>query len=144
MEEFTGLFVFLAIVWTLLCIILFFKIWGMTNNVKKILDILSRNQNKVTTTGLSLDYDIRHIEESGIAKNDNILATGKKLITKYGILEYFGIFQGKHSLYPVDYETRERISNHPTAVSDNSGEIYLALTDDEFSSLVDNSAILKK
>lgn len=30
----------LGIVWSILCIILFFKVWGMCNNVKSILQIL--------------------------------------------------------------------------------------------------------
>ena len=36
--------VFLAIItiiWSILCIVLFFKIWGMTNNVKRIMELLS-------------------------------------------------------------------------------------------------------
>lgn len=31
----------IAIIWSALCLILFFKVWDMTNNVKKILDILT-------------------------------------------------------------------------------------------------------
>ena len=30
----------LAIVWSILCLILFFKIWGMTNNVQEIRDFI--------------------------------------------------------------------------------------------------------
>lgn len=33
MEIFVG---FLALIWSIICIILFFKIWGMTNNVEKL------------------------------------------------------------------------------------------------------------
>ena len=31
---------FFGILWWLLCIILFFKVWGMTNNVNKMKDML--------------------------------------------------------------------------------------------------------
>ena len=34
------LFEVLALVWSVLCLILFFKIWGMTNDVKEIRDFL--------------------------------------------------------------------------------------------------------
>ena len=38
------LYLILAIVWSILCIILFFKIWGMTNDVKEIKDHLLYSQ----------------------------------------------------------------------------------------------------
>lgn len=37
----------LVVVWAILQIILFFKIWGMTNNVAKILDILKNPKGDV-------------------------------------------------------------------------------------------------
>lgn len=39
-SSFAGLFLFLGIIWWLLCIILFFKVWGMTNDVSKMKDML--------------------------------------------------------------------------------------------------------
>lgn len=32
-----------AVVWSILCIILFFKIWGMCNNISAIRDILHKS-----------------------------------------------------------------------------------------------------
>ena len=44
MENF---FAILAIVWSILCIILFFKIWGMTNDISEIRNYLvSQNKTK--------------------------------------------------------------------------------------------------
>jgi hypothetical protein len=41
-----GLFIlFLGITWWLLCIILFFKVWGMTNNIKRMKDIAEEQLN---------------------------------------------------------------------------------------------------
>ena len=39
METFIGL---LCFIWGVLCLILFFKVWGMCNNVSKILQITTR------------------------------------------------------------------------------------------------------
>ena len=39
METFIAI---LALVWSILCLILFFKIWGMTNDVKEILKCLQK------------------------------------------------------------------------------------------------------
>ena len=42
-----GVFVFLyvvVLVWSILCIILFFKVWGMCNNVRRILQFLIDNE----------------------------------------------------------------------------------------------------
>lgn len=36
MEEFYLIYLIIAIIWSILVIILFFKVWGMTNNVKYI------------------------------------------------------------------------------------------------------------
>jgi hypothetical protein len=37
--------IFLGIAWFVCCIILFFKVWGMCNNVSKILEILEQKRN---------------------------------------------------------------------------------------------------
>jgi len=38
-------YLIIALVWSVLVIILFFKVWGMTNNVAKILEVLEGKQN---------------------------------------------------------------------------------------------------
>ena len=43
MEVFLGI---IGFVWCVLCIILFFKVWGMCNNVGRILDLLMKDQDK--------------------------------------------------------------------------------------------------
>ena len=40
METFGGIIVVISIVWSILCIILFFKIWKMCNDVSNILQFL--------------------------------------------------------------------------------------------------------
>ncbi len=32
----------LCIIWSILCLVLFFKIWGMTNDIRKIKEFLMR------------------------------------------------------------------------------------------------------
>lgn len=39
-EEFIGIILLISVIITLLNIVLFFKIWGMTNDTKRIKDIL--------------------------------------------------------------------------------------------------------
>lgn len=41
-------FYFLSIVWSVLCLVLFFKIWGMCNDVSKIKSQLDRNDDFFT------------------------------------------------------------------------------------------------
>ena len=36
----------LAIIWSILCIVLFFKIWGMTNDIKDIKDYIVNTRKK--------------------------------------------------------------------------------------------------
>lgn len=44
-----AIFLILAIVWSILCLILFFKIWGMTSDVAEIKELL-RNRSLQTNT----------------------------------------------------------------------------------------------
>lgn len=51
MELFNGVFSIILTIWAILNIILFFKIWGMTNDVKKLKDfIVGMNTNNVSET----------------------------------------------------------------------------------------------
>ena len=55
-----GLFIiFLGILWFLLCVILFFKIWGMTNTVSEIRSLLKEQ----------LDLEHPYVEENESAKD---------------------------------------------------------------------------
>lgn len=55
-----GLFIiFLGILWFLLCVILFFKIWGMTNTVSEIRSLLKEQ----------LDLEHPYAEENESAKD---------------------------------------------------------------------------
>lgn len=36
----SGVVIVLGLIWWILCIVLFFKVWGMTNNISRIRDIL--------------------------------------------------------------------------------------------------------
>ena len=57
-------YLIIALVWSVLVIILFFKVWGMTNNVKEILEVLKSVQNPNNSTKDS-------VSESKIAPDEN-------------------------------------------------------------------------
>lgn len=49
---FFGVFMFLisiiiGIAWFVCCVVLFFKVWGMCNDVRKILQILEQKRNEI-------------------------------------------------------------------------------------------------
>lgn len=55
-----GLFIiFIGILWFLLCVILFFKIWGMTNDVKEIKTMFKEQ----------LDLEHPYVEDDESTKN---------------------------------------------------------------------------
>lgn len=69
--------VIIGIVWAILCLILFFKVWGMTNDVRTIkyilLDILnSKDKNEVKQT-----EEPEYLEEGDVVVN---IETGEELI----------------------------------------------------------------
>ena len=73
MEQLAGLTLLLAIlgiVWSILCLILFFKVWGMTNDVRDIKEhILSMNSN---TVGNSIIRTIDYSDKNNTTTDFNI------------------------------------------------------------------------
>lgn len=54
--------IFLGVLWWTLCIILFFKVWGMTNDISKIKDLLKEQ----------LDLEHPYIENNESTKDKTI------------------------------------------------------------------------
>ena len=51
LQTFINIYLFVSLVWGILCLILFFKIWGMTNDVKAIKEhLISSSNNSIKTT----------------------------------------------------------------------------------------------
>ena len=79
----------LGIVWSILCIILFFKIWRMTNDVSIIKDLLKR------LYGDNIDYDVTNNGSSStklfLMSVGVILLTILILVTAYALT--FGVAQ---------------------------------------------------
>lgn len=119
----------LAIVWSILCLILFFKIWGMTNDVRKILETITPKQVSPTPAV--------PVKTEDIAKNECLMLKGDVLSTNSGDFTYYGIYDGKHALYPNDKKTEEKISDNPKAIDDSLGKLYLGLNDEDMVFLVD-------
>lgn len=126
MESFIAIVV---IVWSILCLVLFFKLWGMTNDVKKILEMITPKQEDVKPAN--------PIEPEDIAKNECLMLKGDVLTTNNGKFAYYGIYEGRHALYPTDKETEGKISVNPKAIKDSLGKLYLGLNDADMAYLVD-------
>ncbi len=126
METFISIVV---IIWSILCLVLFFKLWGMTNDVKKILETITPKKEIVKPTN--------PIKPEDMAKNECIMLKGDTLTTNSGSFAYYGIYEGRHALYPTDKETEGNISDNPKAIKDSLGNLYLGLSDADMVYLVD-------
>ena len=86
MEQLAGLtllFAILGIVWSILCLILFFKVWGMTNDVRDIKEhILSMSFNTVDNS------TIRNVNRSDENKTTSDFNIGDHVIDKKTGNEY--------------------------------------------------------
>ncbi|WP_033147822.1 hypothetical protein [Prevotella sp. P6B1] len=81
MELFDGFFSIIMAVWAILNIILFFKIWGMTNDVKELKDyIIGNNFVKSTSSEIGISSEIQSEEETELPKSDpNSLKIGDRV-----------------------------------------------------------------
>ena len=84
---------FLAILWSILCLILFFKIWGMTNDVQDIKNLMTSHvfnpvQNMVLASEKGINDDVpltqatyQNTLSRNIKEGDDVIEikTGKKL-----------------------------------------------------------------
>lgn len=58
----------LGIIWGILCLILFFKVWGMCNNVSKILELLEKKSAKEDIRSSQQDAKLPHNESQSQQK----------------------------------------------------------------------------
>lgn len=144
MHEITGVLSFLsfmAFVAGVLGLILFFKIWGMTNDVKKILDLLANKQYDMSPRQNYQGYDMSRrqnpVTDNGIGQNQCIMMKGDTLNTNNGVFYYTGVYNGKHMLYPADQNTENVIWHVEGVCKDAYGKPYLGLSDMELQRLVD-------
>jgi len=78
MEGISFILGLIGFVWAICCLVLFFKIWGMTNDVKIIKDILQTIPNKTETTNKpSSEESTVDLEEGDHVVN---IETGEELI----------------------------------------------------------------
>lgn len=132
-----------AVIWSVLGIILFFKIWNMTNNVKEIHDwlITDRYQNQITKeidlqnpTKSSRSRSIREYpgEKLKIERFTNNLKKGDLVtITKFGTCRFKGIWQGKYAFYP---ESITDLPESPYLVNDV--EPYILIPGNELGDII--------
>lgn len=64
----------LAIVWSILCLILFFKIWGMTSDVAEIKELLRNRSLPTSTTEIRNEKPIKKPESVKISDEKKIKA----------------------------------------------------------------------
>ena len=75
MEE---LFIVLSVVWGILGIVLFFKIWGMTNDVKKILSVIESKSSIVVSGSSKPNVMIDSSSDSTIKEGDIVYIKSKE------------------------------------------------------------------
>lgn len=138
------IFLIIALIWSILCLILFFKVWGMTSDVSEIKELLkgiSYNKqvsfDETTQQDKSTENTLINVDE--IKVTDNALKKAKAFkkgdtveSPRFGTLTYYGKWNGKHALYPAN---GQRLIDSPFVVRNSSGD-YLAVTDEEFTSLL--------
>ena len=81
----------IVIIWSILSIVLFFKIWGMTNNVKDILEIMNQNidaHNCKKSNSKTKDIDKEFTAESTTKFSVGQLVVELKTEKQYRIQSY--------------------------------------------------------
>ncbi len=120
MEGFSIFISILAIVWSILSIILFFKVWGMTNDVKELKQYFLKSENqKMSSSATKMEVknevvdSVRNIKRGDVVINlrngkevtvDGTTSDGK--IVCYVDSVYTGIFE------PNEIATKEEYSKH--------------------------------
>lgn len=137
-----ALIAIITIIWSILGIILFFKIWGMTNHVKEIHDWLmedrlkkqsSSGENPTKFTPHS-EKEFEDLSEEAIPTksiNFNFKKGEKVTITEYGICTFEGVWEGKYAFYP---ENKTNLPNSPYLVKDV--EPYLLIPKNKLTSVI--------
>lgn len=110
MDVFYVTLLVISIVWSVLGIILFFKIWNMTSDVRKIKDMLASSARSASP------QPTPHNNPSTLTKGNRYIVEG------FGVCKYDGIYSGCHYFYP------EKHSDLPESQFLVSGaEPYLAI-----------------
>ncbi len=122
----------LTLIWCVLCVILFFKVWGMTSDVSEIKKMfqqyLSASMPSKSNAAKNFDSDLKITQEEVYNKLKGICQGDIIESPKYGTLKYNGIKNGKHALYPV---AGQDLTSSSFCQHDSSG-YYIAVTDKEF------------
>lgn len=136
------LIVIITIVWSVLGFILFFKIWGMTNNIKEMHDWFLENRSKnllnkevcsQSCTSLS-EKGFEGLSEEAIRTNPisiNLKKGDMVTIAEFGTCRFEGIWQGKYAFYP---ENSANLPYSPFLVNDM--EPYLLIPANKLGSLI--------
>lgn len=132
----------ITIVWSILGIILFLKIWRMTNNVKEIHDwlmgdrfinLLSSNENPPRGTAHS-EKVFDKLSDEAISSNpfNEELKKGDKVtIADYGTCTFEGVWEGKYAFYP---ENKTDLPSSPYLINDV--EPYLLIPQTKLTSMI--------
>lgn len=132
----------ITVIWSILGIILFFKIWGMTNNVKDIHDWLMESKLKEQKSNEEISpsftphskIDLAELSEAAVPTpsfNGNLKKGDKVSIVEYGTCTFEGIYQGKYVFYP---ENNIDLPNSPFLVNDV--EPYLLIPKNKLDSII--------
>lgn len=129
-----------TIIWSILGIILFFKIWGMTNNVKEMRDFILRNnyinngENSKPQFTPPSEKEFAELAEEAVPTkpfNHNLKKGDKVSVQEYGVCTFEGIWQGKYAFYP---EITEDLPKSPYLVNDS--EPYLLIPQNKLDKLI--------
>ena len=82
LQTFINIYIFISVVWGVLCLILFFKIWGMTNDVREIKSHLLHSQVLEQKIASPKPQEIILSRDRNIKKGDVVinLRNGKEII----------------------------------------------------------------
>lgn len=134
MEAFISIII---IGWSILGIILFFKIWGMTNNVKEIHDKFMGDKLKKQHLPNFTPYSERgydELEQEAIKtrpSNGKLKKGDKVTIVEYGTCIFEGVWQGQYAFYP---ENKTDLPKSLYLVDDE--EPYLLIPYDKLEKLI--------
>ena len=137
-----ALIAIITIIWSVLGIILFFKIWGMTNNVKEIHDWILENKYNNTSHKVENSQCFTAPSERGFEElsdeavktmpfSGNLKKGDLVTIVKFGTCRSEGIWQGKYAFYP---ESSKELPNSPYLVNDM--EPYLLIPANKLGELI--------
>ena len=110
----------ISLFWSILGMILFFKIWKMTNNVKEIHDWLKEDRlKKQRSSGGNPPSPVLRSETEELPEENSVISNLKKgekvTIADYGICTFEGVWSGKYAFYP---ENKTELPSSPYLIND--------------------------